>query len=148
MRSRRAEEISIYSWLRFCTVKCRPTARGHQFSHLRSDQDSNSDLRGGRQMSYHCYQVRGKQDVQVGQDSAVYTAGLKETTTNFLTKGPGFELQTPELRGECVTHYISEPTSNAAKVILKYNLGKSQMFCHKLDLNSRPQNIKCIRHLF
>ena len=31
----RAEETSIYSWSRFCTVNCRPTASNYQLSHLR-----------------------------------------------------------------------------------------------------------------
>ena len=38
-----AEETSTYSWSRFCTLNCRPTASNYQLSHLRSGQDSNSD---------------------------------------------------------------------------------------------------------
>ena len=49
-----AKETSTYSWSRFCTVNCRPTASNYQLSHLRSGRDSNSDLRGGRRVSYHC----------------------------------------------------------------------------------------------
>ena len=31
----RAEETSTYSWLRFCTVNCKPTASNYQLSHFR-----------------------------------------------------------------------------------------------------------------
>ena len=31
----RTEETSTYSWSRFCTVNCRPTASNYQLSHLR-----------------------------------------------------------------------------------------------------------------
>ena len=31
----RAEETSTYSWSRFCTVNCQPTASNYQLSHLR-----------------------------------------------------------------------------------------------------------------
>ena len=49
----RAEETSTYSWLRFCTVNCRPTASNYQLSHLRPCQELNPSLRGGRQECYH-----------------------------------------------------------------------------------------------
>ena len=49
----RAEETSTYSWSRFCTVNCRPTASNYQLSHLRSGQELNPDLRDGRQECYH-----------------------------------------------------------------------------------------------
>ena len=45
---------------RFCTVNCRPTASNYQLSHLRSGQDTNSDLRGGRQECYHSANVAPK----------------------------------------------------------------------------------------
>ena len=44
----RAEETSTYSWSRFCTVNCRPTARNYQLSHLRSGWEPNSNGKGGR----------------------------------------------------------------------------------------------------
>ena len=40
-----AEETSTYSWSRFCTVNCRPTASNYQLSHLRPGREP---LRGGR----------------------------------------------------------------------------------------------------
>ena len=49
-----AEETSTYSWSRFCTVNCQPMASNYLLCHLRSGQDSNSDLRGGRRECYHC----------------------------------------------------------------------------------------------
>ena len=48
----RAEETSTYSWSRFCTVNCRPTASNYQLSHLRSGRELNPDLRGGRRECY------------------------------------------------------------------------------------------------
>ena len=48
-----AEETSTYSWSRLCTVNCRPMASNYQLSHLRSGQDSNSNLRGGRREFCH-----------------------------------------------------------------------------------------------
>ena len=50
---RRAEETSTYSRSRFCTVNCQPTASTYQLSHLRSGQEPNPDLRGGRRERYH-----------------------------------------------------------------------------------------------
>ena len=44
----RAEETSTYSWSRFCTVNCRPTASDYQLSHLRPGREPNPSLRGGR----------------------------------------------------------------------------------------------------
>ena len=44
---------STYSWSKFCTPNCPTTASNYQLSHLRSGQNSNSDLRGGRQKCYH-----------------------------------------------------------------------------------------------
>ena len=41
----RAEETSTYSWSRFCTVNCRPTASNYLLSHLRSIREPNSNLR-------------------------------------------------------------------------------------------------------
>ena len=49
----RTEETSTYSWSRFCTVNCQPTASNYQLFHLRLGQESNSDLRGGRRECYH-----------------------------------------------------------------------------------------------
>ena len=48
----RAEETSTYSWSRFCTVNCRPTASNYQLSHLRSGWEPDPDLRGGRRECY------------------------------------------------------------------------------------------------
>ena len=50
----RAKETSTYSWSRFCTVNCRPTASNYQLSHLRPCREPNPDLRGGRRECYHC----------------------------------------------------------------------------------------------
>ena len=44
----RAEETSIYSGSRFCTVNCQPTASNYQLSHLRPSRELNPSLRGGR----------------------------------------------------------------------------------------------------
>ena len=49
----RAEETSTYSWSRFCTVNCRPTASNYQLSHLRLCREPNRRLRGGRRECYH-----------------------------------------------------------------------------------------------
>ena len=49
----RAEETSTYSWSRFCTVNCRPTASNYQLSHLRLCRESNPSIRGGRRECYH-----------------------------------------------------------------------------------------------
>ena len=49
----RAEETSTYSWSRFCTVNCRPTASNYQLSHLRPCREPNPGLRGGRRECYH-----------------------------------------------------------------------------------------------
>ena len=49
----RAEETSTYSWSRFCTVSCWPTASNYQLSHFRSGLEANSNLRGGRRECYH-----------------------------------------------------------------------------------------------
>ena len=49
----RVEVTCTYCWSRFHTVNCGPTVNNYQFSHLRSGQDSNSDLGGGRLMCYH-----------------------------------------------------------------------------------------------
>ena len=46
-------ETSSYSQSRFCTVNFRPTASNYQLSNLRSDPDSNFDLRGVTQKCYH-----------------------------------------------------------------------------------------------
>ena len=48
-----AEETSTYTWSRFCTINCWPPTSNYQLSHLRSGQDSNSGLRGGRWECYH-----------------------------------------------------------------------------------------------
>ena len=48
-----AEETSTYSWSRFYTLNCRPTASSYQLSHLKSVQELNPDLRGGRRECYH-----------------------------------------------------------------------------------------------
>ena len=53
----RAEETSTYSWSRFCTVMCRPTASNYQLSHLRPCREPNSGLRGGRREFYHSVTV-------------------------------------------------------------------------------------------
>ena len=44
----KADETSTYSWSRFCTVNCQPTASNHQLSHLRLCWKPNPGLRGGR----------------------------------------------------------------------------------------------------
>ena len=49
----RADETSTYSWSRFCTINCRPTASNYQLSHLRPCWEPNPGLRGGRQECYH-----------------------------------------------------------------------------------------------
>ena len=49
----RADETSTYSWSRFCTVNCRPTASNYQLSHLRSSREPNPELRDGRRECYH-----------------------------------------------------------------------------------------------
>ena len=49
----RAEETSTYSWSRFCTVNCQPTASNYKLSHLRPGQEQNPGLRGGRRECYH-----------------------------------------------------------------------------------------------
>ena len=49
----RAEETSTYSWSRFCTVNCRPTASNYQLSHLRLCREPNPGLRGRRLECYH-----------------------------------------------------------------------------------------------
>ena len=49
----KAEETSTYSWSRFCTVNCRPTASNYQLSHLRPCREPNPSLRGGRRECYH-----------------------------------------------------------------------------------------------
>ena len=49
----RAEETSTYSWSRFCTVKCLPTANNYQLFHLRQSREPNPSLRGGRRECYH-----------------------------------------------------------------------------------------------
>ena len=43
----------MYSWSRFWTVNHRETASNYQLSRLRSGQDWNSNLRGGRRVCYH-----------------------------------------------------------------------------------------------
>ena len=49
----RAEKTSTYSWSRFCTVYCRPTASNYPLSHLRPCPEPNPGLRGGRRECYH-----------------------------------------------------------------------------------------------
>ena len=49
----RAEETSTYSWSRFCSVNCWPTASNYQVSHLRPCWELNPGLRGGRRECYH-----------------------------------------------------------------------------------------------
>ena len=44
----RAEETSTYSWPRFCTVNCRPTASNYQLSHLRPYRTPASEVGGER----------------------------------------------------------------------------------------------------
>ena len=51
------EQTSAYSWSRFCTVIHGPMAGNYQLSHLRSGRDSNSRLRAGRWVCYHCTSV-------------------------------------------------------------------------------------------
>ena len=46
------EETSTYSWPRFCTVKCWPSVRNYQLSHIESGIWT-ADLRGGRWVCYH-----------------------------------------------------------------------------------------------
>ena len=41
----RAEETSTYSWSRFCTVNCRPTASNYQLSDLILSREPNPGLR-------------------------------------------------------------------------------------------------------
>ena len=48
-----AEETGIYSWPRFCTVNCLPTASNYKLSHLKSGLAPNPDLRGGKRECYH-----------------------------------------------------------------------------------------------
>ena len=49
-----AEETSTYSWCQgFGSVNCQQTASSYQLFHSRSSQDSNSNLRSGRQECYH-----------------------------------------------------------------------------------------------
>ena len=57
---RTAEETSKYSWSRFCTVNCRPTATNYQLSHLRPCREPNPGLRGGRRECYHSATVAPK----------------------------------------------------------------------------------------
>ena len=40
----RGEETSTYSWSRFCTVNCRPTASNYQLSLLRLGREASPDL--------------------------------------------------------------------------------------------------------
>ena len=54
----RAEETSTYSWSRFCTVNCQPTASNYQLSHLRSGREPNPSLRGGRRECPVCLRMR------------------------------------------------------------------------------------------
>ena len=49
----RPEETSTYSWSRFCTVNCQPTASNYQLSHLRLHWEPNPSLRGVRRECYH-----------------------------------------------------------------------------------------------
>ena len=61
----RAEETSTYSWSRFCTVNCRPTASNYQLSHLRLCCESNPSLRGGRRECYHFVTVVPQEPLQI-----------------------------------------------------------------------------------
>ena len=56
----RADKTSTYSWSKFYTVNCLPTASTYQLSHIRSGQDLNSDLRGGRPVRHHCITMSGQ----------------------------------------------------------------------------------------
>ena len=57
----RAEETGTFSWSRFCTVNCRPTASSYQLSHLRSGREPNPDLRGRRRVLPLCHRGPYKQ---------------------------------------------------------------------------------------
>ena len=56
----RAEETSTYSSSGFCAVNCRPMASNYQLSHLRSSQEPNPSLRGGRRECCHSATVASK----------------------------------------------------------------------------------------
>ena len=79
----RAEETSIYSWSRYCTVNCRPTASNYQLSHLRPCWEPNPGLRLGRRKCYHSATVapRGPfhEKSQTEPDSRL-SQGLKSKT--------------------------------------------------------------------
>ena len=48
-----AEDTSMYSWSRFCTVNCRPSVSNYQLSHIRS-WVWTADFRGGKWVYYQC----------------------------------------------------------------------------------------------
>ena len=53
-----AKKTSTYSWSRFCTVNCRPTASNYQLSHLRPGREPSPHLWSGRWECYHSATVR------------------------------------------------------------------------------------------
>ena len=63
----------------FCTVNCRPSAGNYQLSHMRSGQDSNSDLSGGRRVSYHC--VTMTPGCRIWDRSSAFVTGGSQTHT-------------------------------------------------------------------
>ena len=79
----RAEEISTYSSLGFCTVNCRPTASNYQLSHLRPCRESNPNLRGGRLECYHSATVAPNLNLK-GQYKVIMIFALLGTVSLFI----------------------------------------------------------------
>ena len=56
------------------------------------------------------FKDRGNQHILVGQDSVLKSARHRKAANIISTYGPGFEPQTSEVRGMCVTHYTTKST--------------------------------------
>ena len=93
----RAEEISTYSSLGFCTVNCRPTASNYQLSHLRPCWGSNPGLRVfclffvylGFYVAFNTVQVISRRVVGRAEETSTYsslgfcTVNCRPTASNY-----------------------------------------------------------------
>ena len=88
-----AEETSTYSWSRFCTVNCRPTASNYQLSHLRLCREPNPGLRGGRRECYHSATVAPvKWLTEEVKNSFTQTFDMFDSEVNVESFGPCFQV--------------------------------------------------------
>ena len=96
------EETSTYSWSRFYTVNRWLTEKNTSFLTMRSGEDSNSDLRCGRLVCYHCLTV-----APCKQNSTLHPLSFKKFPICFTNSTA---LLKHELRGrEEDTKLLTEP---------------------------------------